>query len=129
MDLTMLGPISHIALVVRDPTRTAEFLQQLFGAKVVRRSDADGHDETYVRLGTTWFVLPMADVGRPLLGDHVAFQVSSEQLGAYAGRLEQMGHAFQMARSDTALYFTDFDNHVFELDSTSLELDAVAEIR
>lgn len=123
--MTILGRISHIALVVRDPSRTADFLQALFGAKVVRRSDVDGHEETYVRLGTTWFVLPMADVDRPLLGDHVAFQASAEQLRACAEKLKQMGHAFQMARSDTALYFTDFDNHVFELDSTSLGLDAV----
>jgi hypothetical protein len=28
-----------------------------------------------------------------------------------------------LARADTALYFFDFDNHVFELDTTDLEVD------
>jgi hypothetical protein len=32
-----------------------------------------------------------------------------------------IGHAYQLARSDTALYFSDFDNHVFELDTVGVE--------
>lgn len=65
----MLGPIAHIALTVRDPARTAGFLRDLFDVPVLRRTDAEGHDESFVRLGITW----------------------------------------------------DFDNHVFELDSSDQE--------
>jgi catechol 2,3-dioxygenase-like lactoylglutathione lyase family enzyme len=116
--------LSHIALVVRDPSRTAAFLEDLFDTQAVRRHDEDGHDETFLHLGGTWFVLVGADVERPLIGDHVAFHATAEQLRSFAAKLDGMGHDYQMARADTALYFTDFDNHVFELDSTDLGLEA-----
>jgi hypothetical protein len=40
---------------------------------IVVRKDAEGHEETYVRLGGPWFVLAQADVVRPRTGDHIAF--------------------------------------------------------
>lgn len=117
----MLGKLSHIALIVRDPSRTASLFADVFGAKAIRRTDEDGHDESYVQLGDTWFVLVKAEVERPLTGDHVAFLVSPATLAAVAGKLAAIGHEYQLARSDTALYFQDFDNHVFELDTVGVE--------
>ncbi|MGH8117226.1 MAG: hypothetical protein ACREPY_13180 [Rhodanobacteraceae bacterium] len=52
-----LGKPSHIALIVREPPRTASLFADVFGAKTIRRTDGDGHDEQYVQLGETWFVL------------------------------------------------------------------------
>ena len=43
----MLQAISHIALVVRDPARTAALFHDLFGADALRREDEDGHFETF----------------------------------------------------------------------------------
>ena len=34
-----------------------------------------------------------------------------------------MNVEFFLARSDTALYFFDYDNHVFELNTTALDLE------
>jgi catechol 2,3-dioxygenase-like lactoylglutathione lyase family enzyme len=119
--MNMLSKLSHIALIVRDPSRTASLFADVFGAKTIRRIDEDGHDESYVQLGDTWFVLVKADVERPLTGDHVAFFVSQPALSVAAKKLKSLGHAYQLARSDTALYFQDFDNHVFELDSVGVE--------
>lgn len=87
----------------------------------MQRTDEDGHDESYVQLGDTWFVLVQADVERPLTGDHVAFLVSPNTLTAIAEKLAAIGHKYQLARSDTALYFQDYDNHVFELDTVGVE--------
>ena len=120
----MLGKLSHIALIVRDPPRTASLFEDVFGATPVQRTDEDGHDETYMQLGETWFVLVKADVDRPLTGDHVAFLVSPSTLATMAGKLKAMGHEYQLARSDTALYFFDFDNHVFELDTVGVESES-----
>ena len=119
--MDMLGKLSHIALVVRDPSRTASLFVDVFGAKTLRRTNEDGHDESYLQLGDTWFVLVKADVDRPLTGDHVAFLVSPSTLATVARKLTAIGHAYQLARSDTALYFSDFDNHVFELDTVGVE--------
>ncbi|HEX4157104.1 MAG TPA: VOC family protein [Rhizomicrobium sp.] len=117
----MLGPIAHIALTVRDPARTAGFLRDLFDAPIVRRRDAEGHDETFVRLGVTWFALVGADVTRERTGDHVAFRVARKTIAAIAEKLTSKGCEFILSGSGASLYFFDFDNHVFELDSSDQE--------
>lgn len=114
--MNSLGSLSHIALIVKNPERTAEFFRALFDSETRHHIDAEGHNETYVRLGQTWVVLPEAQVDRPLTGDHIAFSVSRDQLNHFAQKLTELGHSYQMARNDTALYFTDYDNHLFELE-------------
>lgn len=122
----MLKSISHVALTVKDPARTAKLFQDLFSARVLERKDEDGHLETFVRLGDAWFVLVAAQVERKRTGDHVAFHTTPDTLEATAAKLEAMGHEFIRARGNTALYFFDYDNHVFELETHDLnkELDA-----
>src|SRR5260221_7019095 len=77
--IAMLTRISHIALVVSDPIRTATLFENLFAARVVQRNDADGHDETFVRLGETWFVLGKASAERKRSRDHIAFHAPREK--------------------------------------------------
>jgi hypothetical protein len=117
----MLDTIGHIALTVKDPSRTATLFKDLFDAAILTRKDVDGHEETFVRLGRTWFVLVQAEVVRPRTGDHIAFSVSKSALLEIAEKLKRMNVEFFPARSDTALYFFDYDNHVFELDTTDLD--------
>ena len=117
----MLGPIAHVALIVNDPARTAGFLRELFAVPVLKRTDAEGHDETFVKLGVTWFALIGAEVKRERTGDHIAFRVTRATIQAIAAKLESKGFEFIMPQSGTSLYFFDFDNHVFELDSSDLE--------
>ena len=116
----MLGPISHVALVVSDPARTAALFQQLFEAPTVKRVDEEGHDETFVRLGETWFLLAQGSMERPRTGDHIAFRISKTEMDAAAAKLKGMGMEIILARADTSLYFFDYDNHVFELDTADL---------
>jgi catechol 2,3-dioxygenase-like lactoylglutathione lyase family enzyme len=80
----VLGAIDHVALIVKDPARTAALFKELFQAQVLERRDAEGHDETFARLGKTWI-------------EH------------------------QLARGDSALYFQDYDRHLFELDTGDIE--------
>ena len=116
----MLMSIGHIALVVADPARTALLFEALFAAKAVRRVDADGHDEMFINLGGTWFLLAKANVERTRTGDHIAFRVAKADLLATVDKLKAMNLEFMLARSDSSLYFFDYDNHVFELDTTDL---------
>ncbi len=117
----MLDKISHIALVVSDPARTAELFEHLFAVEIVHRIDSDGHDETFFNLGKTWFLLAKADVKRERTGDHIAFHATKGILQTTLAKLKEMKLEFILARSDTSLYFFDYDNHVFELDTTDLE--------
>ena len=118
----MLESISHIALVVKDPARTAALFRDLFSARAVERKDEEGHLETFVSLGGTWIVLVAAPVQRARTGDHIAFQTTPEVIEATIARLQAMGREFIRARSDRALYFFDYDDHVFELDSEGVSV-------
>lgn len=117
----MLESLSHIALVVKDPPRTAALLRDLFSSRVIERKDEEGHLETFVRLGGTWIVLVGAPVQRPRTGDHVAFRASPEILEATVAKLQTMGREFIRARANRALYFFDYDDHVFELDAEDID--------
>ena len=123
----MFTTISHIALIVRDPARTAELFSDVLGAQVIaNRPDQDGHPQSFAKLGGVWFVLRRGDGPSCRNGDHIALGVTRDALRACAGRLATFDVEHFMAREDTALYFTDYDNHVFELDagsSTEEELD------
>ena len=119
----MLESISHIALVVKDSARTAALFRDLFGARVVERQDDDGHLETYVRLGGVWIVLVAAPVQRTRTGDHIAFHATPETLEATVVKLQAMGHEFIRARANKALYFFDYDDHVFELNTEDIDTE------
>lgn len=123
----MLDSINHIALVVKDPARTAALFHELFGARVRRRIDHEGHLETIVGLGGIRMVLVGAPVERARTGDHIAFQATPAILEATLGKLQAMGREFIRGRSNEALYFFDDDDHVFEL--TTEEIDEELEDR
>ena len=119
----MLESISHIALVVKDPARTAALFRDLFGTRVVEREDDEGHLETFVSLGGSWIVLVGAPVQRARTGDHIAFHATPQILETTAAKLQAMGREFIRARSNRALYFFDYDDHVFELDTEDIDKD------
>lgn len=116
----MLESISHIALVVKDPARTAALFHDLFGARVIERQDSEGHLERFIKLGGTWIALVGAPVERARTGDHIAFRATPELLEATAARLQTMGREF-IRRGNTALYFFDYDEHMFELDTGDMD--------
>ena len=117
----MLESISHIALVVQDPARTAALFRELFDARMVERDDDEGHRETFVKLGRTWIVLVGAPVQRTRTGDHIAFQATADIIEATVAKLQTMGREFVRSRSNRALYFFDYDDHVFELNTEDID--------
>jgi hypothetical protein len=66
-------------------------------------------------------VLVAAPVQRARTGDHIAFRATSQVLEATVAKLQTMGREFIRARSNRALYFFDYDDHVFELDTEDIE--------
>jgi|SRR5712671_5020801 len=98
----MLESLSHIALVVTDPARTAALFHELFSARVVERKDDEGHLETFIRPGGTWIVLVATPVQRTRSGDHIAFHATPEILDATAAKLQAMGREFIPLRSSAS---------------------------
>jgi len=88
---------------------------------MVERQDDEGHLETFVRLGGTWIVLVGAPVQRTRTGDHIAFHATREIIEATVAKLQTLGREFVRARSNRALYFFDYDDHVFELNTEDID--------
>lgn len=110
--------LSHIALIVAHPTRTADLLTGVFpDARIVRGEDpADAHPEVILELAGLEFALIRGHGPASRNGDHIAFAVTKQEQRDCARRMVELALDYQMARDDTALYFSDYDNHVFELE-------------
>lgn len=110
--------LSHLALIVADPSRTARLLVDVFADAVLIRDnlDDDRHPGVTMKLAGIDFELIRGNGPASRNGDHVAFRVSKAEQQACARRLSALAIEYQMARNDTALYFSDYDNHVFELE-------------
>ncbi|PXV52870.1 hypothetical protein SAMN04487785_106228 [Dyella jiangningensis] len=110
--------LSHIALIVSHPTRTAHLLTDVFpDARVLREENPqDAHPEVILALAGLEFALIRGQGPASRNGDHIGFAVTKEEQLACARRMDALAVDYQMARDDTALYFSDYDNHVFELE-------------
>lgn len=57
--------------------------------------------------------------------NHIAFQIKEEEIDEYIARIKDMGAEFKQERRRVAgegssIYFYDFDNHLFELHTGTL---------
>ena len=124
-----MNGISHITFIVRDLQQMTVFMCQGLGAREVY--DSSGHNfslslEKFFVLGNVWVA---AMEGEPLSVrsyQHVAFSVSDAELFDYQQRLEAIGVEIRAPRERVdgeghSLYFYDFDNHLFELHTGTLE--------
>ena len=121
--------ISHITFIVRDLDRMAAFLCGGLGAREVY--DSSGEDfslsrEKFFLLGGIWLAAMQGEPPAQRSYQHVAFAVSESDLPVYQARLEALGVEIRPPRSriegeGLPLYFYDFDNHLFELHTGTLE--------
>jgi catechol 2,3-dioxygenase-like lactoylglutathione lyase family enzyme len=121
--------ISHITFVVRDLDRTATLLCKGLGACEVY--DSAGHNyslsrEKFFILGGIWIAAMEGEPPAERSYQHVAFSVQESDLPGYQARLEAIGIEIKPPRpriegEGQSLYFYDFDNHLFELHTGTLE--------
>ena len=121
--------ISHLTFVVRDLERMAALLCQGLGAREVYDSGSQQHSlspEKFFLLGGTWIAAMQGEPPPERSYQHVAFSVSESELPGYAAKLSALGVEIRQPRSriegeGQSLYFYDFDNHLFELHTGTLE--------
>ena len=121
--------ISHITFIVRDLERMSSFLCDGLGAKEVydsaRKMFSISHEKFFV-LGDTWIAAMQGDPPKERTYRHLAFKVASEDLPEFERRLRALGVDIKPPRprvegEGESLYFYDFDNHLFELHTGTLE--------
>ncbi len=121
--------ISHITLIVQDLERTGRLLTSVLGAKEVYSSGERTFSlskEKFFLVAGTWIAIME---GRPVSErsyNHIAFKIPEAEFEAYRQRIENAGLEFRQQRprvqgEGQSLYFYDFDNHLFELHTGTLD--------
>ncbi|MBD9479379.1 FosX/FosE/FosI family fosfomycin resistance hydrolase [Pseudoxanthomonas sp. PXM02] len=121
--------ISHLTFIVRDLDRMAMLLCEGLGAREVYDSAQRNFSlsrEKFFLLGDTWLAAMQGEPPAERSYQHVAFAVSEADLPLYRARLEALGVEIRPPRERVqgeglSLYFYDFDNHLFELHTGTLE--------
>ena len=121
--------VSHITFIVRDLDRMATFLCDGLGAKEVYDSKAKNFSlarEKFFLLGDTWLAAMEGEPPGERTYRHLALKVEAEEIPGFEARLRAIGAEVKEPRPRVAgegqsLYFYDFDNHLFELHSGTLE--------
>jgi len=121
--------ISHVTLVVRDLDRMALFLCEGLGAHEVYDSHGRNFStsrEKFFMLGGVWMAAMESPPPAERSYQHLAFKVAAAELPHYERKLRALGVEIKPARprvegEGESLYFYDFDNHLFELHTGTLE--------
>lgn len=121
--------LSHITFIVKDLSRMAKFLCQGLGAEEVYDSKLKRFSlshERFFLLGGVWIAAMEGAPSSERSYRHTAFKIAEDELSEYRNRLEAIGVEIVPPRSriegeGQSLYFYDFDNHLFELHTGTLE--------
>jgi catechol 2,3-dioxygenase-like lactoylglutathione lyase family enzyme len=125
----MIEGLSHITFIVRDLKKMTHFLTTIFDAKEIYSSG----DKTFSISPEKFFLINGIWVaimeGKPLSEktyNHVAFKVAQEDCDKYIERIKKLGIEVREGRSrvpgeGNSLYFYDYDNHLFELHTGTLQ--------
>ena len=121
--------ISHITLIVGDLERSANLLKSVFDAEEVYSSDHQQFSlskEKFFIVAGVWLALMEGSSLPERSYNHIAFKIPASEYDIYKKRLKAAGLECREDRSrikgeGASLYFYDFDNHLFELHTGTLE--------
>ena len=125
----MIESLSHITFIVRDLERMTKFLKHIFKAEEIYASGEKTFSlskEKFFIIGGVWIAVME---GGPLPNksyNHVAFMIPEDEFDRYAARVYELGIEVEEGRSRIqgerrSIYFYDYDNHLFELHTGTLD--------
>ena len=125
----MIEGISHVTFIVQDLERMAALLTTVLGAEEIYSSGGatfSASREKFFLIGGVWVAIMEGESLPGKSYNHVAFKIPDVEFDAYAERVRSIGVEMREARSRVdgegrSLYFYDYDNHLFELHTGTLE--------
>jgi len=125
----MIEGLSHITFVVKDLDRMENMLTKVFGAKKIYDSGAGTFSisrERFFDIGGLWIATMEGEPLPEQTYNHVAFKISDAEYDDYLNRINALGLKVRTGRSRVkgegrSIYFYDYDNHLLELHSGTLE--------
>jgi catechol 2,3-dioxygenase-like lactoylglutathione lyase family enzyme len=121
--------ISHITIMVKDLERSANLFTSVFGAKQVYSSGEQHFSqskEIYFVIGGVWVALMEGSSLPEMTYNHIAFKIPESEFEDFKRRIKSAGVDYRAGRSripgeGLSLYFYDFDGHLYEFHTGTLE--------
>jgi catechol 2,3-dioxygenase-like lactoylglutathione lyase family enzyme len=124
----MIEGLSHLTFIVRDLDRMSRLIEVLGGRQVY----ASGNEtfslsrEKFFVAGGLWLAIMEGEPLDKRTYNHVAFKVREEDLNELKRRIEALDLDIRESRArvegeGSSIYFHDWDNHLFELHTGTLE--------
>ena len=125
----MIEGLSHITFIVSDLERMTHFLTTIFNAQEIYSSESkifSISSEKFFIISNIWIAIMQGEISPDRTYRHVAFKIAEEDFEEYAARIKLAEIEVREGRSRVAgegrsLYFYDYDNHLFELHTGTLE--------
>ncbi len=124
----LISGISHITFIVKDLDKAKTFFEEIFNAKEVYSSGDKTFSiskEKFFLINDLWIaVMEGEEVERSY--NHIAFKIDEADYEMYLERIEKLGLEIKGGRKRVegegkSIYFYDYDNHLFELHTGTLE--------
>ncbi|EXG83709.1 Glyoxalase/Bleomycin resistance protein/Dioxygenase superfamily [Clostridium sp. ASBs410] len=126
----MFEGLSHMTFIVKDLGKTKYMLEYLFHAKEVYSSDGNNFsisDEKFFMVGSIWIAIMKSK--EEILNrtyNHIAFKINEKDYDDYLEKIKHLNLEIKSARprvtgEGSSIYFYDYDNHLFELHTGTLE--------
>lgn len=125
----MIKGISHITLIVKDLESMTNFLCHIFDAQEIYSSGEKQFSlsrEKFFLINDVWLCIMEGDSLTQQTYNHIAFQISESDFDLYVSRVKAAGVEIRPERpriegEARSIYFYDFDNHLFELHTGTLQ--------
>ena len=125
----MIFGLSHLTFIVHDLDKMSRIIVEVLGGREVYASGTKQHSlspEKFFDVDGLWIAIMQGDPLPARTCNHVAFKVSVEQLEKSKLAIEKLRLEFRESRprvsgEGQSLYFHDYDNHLFELHTGTLE--------
>ncbi|KYC38873.1 fosmidomycin resistance protein [Scytonema hofmannii PCC 7110] len=124
----MIQGISHITFIVRDLEKMTKFLTSIFDAEEVYSSGDRTFSiskEKFFLINGLWVAIMEGESLPEKTYNHIAFKITEDEYELYAIKVKSLGIDVKEGRSRVegegrSLYFYDYDNHLFELHTGTL---------
>ncbi len=125
----MIEGLSHMTFIVRDLDKMEEMLTQVLDAIKIYDSGDQTFSlskERFFDIGGLWIATMEGDPLESRTYNHVAFKMGPDEFEDRLQRIRSLGLDVKEERSRVkeegrSIYFYDYDNHLFELHSGTLE--------
>lgn len=125
----MIEGLSHMTFIVRDLDRMEHMLRTVLDARKIYDSGDQTFSiskERFFDAAGVWIATMEGDPLSEKTYNHVAFKMGPDEYDDRLARIKSLGLEVREGRSRVdgeghSIYFYDYDNHMFELHSGTLE--------